>query len=298
MDIDGKTRLVGIVGYPLGHTLSPAMHNAAFAALGLNNVYVPVEIRPEDFHSVVEDLARAGFLGFNVTMPYKEDVLTHLDDVASYAQIAGAVNTVQCVDGRLVGYNTDGRGFIAAIEQDAGFEVKGSSAVVFGAGGAACAAVLSLALAGAAAISIVNRDVERAERLAERVRQRFSSCDLRAMSPSEALAEAMSQATLLVNATPVGMKASPGTPLDPALVSAEHLVVDMVYDPLETEFLAAARKKGARTMNGLGMLVYQAASAFEIWTEREAPVDVMRKAAEAQIERLSTASVPSEVEIG
>jgi shikimate dehydrogenase len=291
MEIDGKTRLVGIVGHPLGHTISPAMHNAAFDHLGLDWAYVPVHIAPSDFHSTVEYLCRLGFVGFNVTMPYKEDVLVHLDEVASYAQIAGAVNTVQCVDGRLIGYNTDGRGFMALLEKDAGFDPKGERTVILGAGGVACAIVLSLALAGAKSIVIVNRTPERAERLAERVGQRFGACEISVVSPFEDLAGPTKGATLLVNATPVGMADSPGTPIDPKLMTKDMVVIDTIYEPEETDLLSSARAVGAKAFNGLGMLVYQAASALEIWTEQEAPVDLMHAAALDRVARTREADV-------
>jgi shikimate dehydrogenase len=291
MDIDGRTRLVGIVGHPLAHSVSPAMHNAAFAHLGLNWVYVPVHIAPSDFHATVEYMCRLGFVGFNVTMPYKEDVLIHLDEVASYAQIAGAVNTVQCVDGRLIGYNTDGRGFVAALEKDVGLDPKGEKAVVLGAGGVACAIVLSLALAGAKSIVIVNRTPERAERLAERVGQRFGACEISVVSPFEDLAGAVKGAKLLVNATPVGMNGQPGTPIDPKLISKDMVVLDTIYDPEQSELLAGARAAGAKAFNGLSMLVYQAASALEIWTELQAPVELMHAAALDRMVEIREASV-------
>lgn len=283
--------MVGIVGHPLAHTVSPAMHNAAFAQLGLNWVYIPIHIAPSDFHATVEYLCRLGFIGFNVTMPYKEDVLIHLDEVASYAQIAGAVNTVQCVDGRLIGYNTDGRGFMAALEKDAGLDPKGERAVVLGAGGVACAIVLSLALAGAKSIVIVNRTPERAERLAERVGQRFGACEISVVSPFEDLTGALKGAKLLVNATPVGMAEHPGTPIDQKSISKDMVVFDTIYDPEETELLAGARAAGAKALNGLGMLVYQAASALEIWTERQPPVELMRAAALGRVIEMREASV-------
>lgn len=297
MDINGRTRLVGLVGHPLDHTLSPAIHNAAFEALGLNYAYVPIDIVPADFSEVIEALGRIGFVGYNVTMPFKEEILNHLDEVASFAQIAGAVNAVQVRDSRLVGYNTDGRGLFAALERDAGFEAQGAEVVMIGAGGAAAAAVLSLALAGAKSIAIVNRTPDRAERLAERMAHRFRATAVTVASPLEDLEPLMARATLVVNATSVGMRGSPGIPIRTELLGPDQLVVDMVYDPPTTELLEAASAAGAKVMNGLPMLVYQAANAFEIWTESNAPVEIMRSAAEKAIANLATQTGPLEVEV-
>lgn len=289
MQITGRTRVYGILGHPLRHTLSPAMHNAAFEALGLDCVYVPLPVAVDSFDQVAGGLSGMGLAGFNVTMPYKEQILPHLDDVASYAQIAGAVNTVQCVGGKLVGYNTDGRGFMAALERDAEFTVRGVQAIVLGAGGAACAAVLSMALSGARRITIVNRTPERAEQLAERVSGRFESVEVSVASPHEDLSVHAAAATLVVNATSVGMLDSPGMPIPAELLRPDQLVVDMIYEPRETDLLRTAASLGAKTMNGLGMLVYQAANAFEIWTEIQPPVDIMREAARGALAEFEAA---------
>jgi shikimate dehydrogenase len=262
------------------------MHNAAFEALGLDIVYVPLETPPSGFHVAVEGLGQLHFVGFNVTMPYKEQILEHLDEVASYAQMAGAVNTVSIADGRMVGFNTDGRGVIASLERDAGFQPKDKRAVVVGAGGAACSSVLSLCLAGARALTIVNRSPERAAALAARLTARFADCEVGTATLGEDLTQIVGAADLVVNATPLGMWGNPGMPLPPELLKKGQLVLDMTYDPPQSEFLAAAKAAGAATLNGLGMLVYQGASAFEIWTEREAPVDVMRAAAEEELARI------------
>lgn len=298
MRIQGSTRLVGIVGHPLDHTMSPVMHNAAFEATGLDFAYVPVQVHPDDFHGVIEDLGRLGFAGFNITMPYKEDIIDHLDEVASYAQIAGAVNTVQCAQGRLIGYNTDGRGFLTALESEAGFAPKDTTVIVIGAGGAACAAVLSLALAGAARIMIVNRTPARAERLARRVAERFRECHIEVASPRDDLSMSAAGADLVVNATSVGMYDMPGLPFDVELLGDSHLVMDLIYDPAQTEFLTKAGERGARIVNGVGMLVHQGANSFEIWTERDAPIDVMRKAVEDEVAARVAARTEAAQEVG
>jgi shikimate dehydrogenase len=285
--IDGNTGLVGIIGDPLAHTISPAMHNAAFEALGLNLVYVPLEVDQSWFHVAFEGVRHLGFVGLNVTMPYKEQALEHLDEVASFAQMAGAVNTVHVVDGRMIGYNTDGRGVIASLDLDGGFQPKDKKIVIVGAGGAASATVLSLCLGGAASVTIVNRSPERAAALVTRLGARFSDCEIVTATPFEDLAKPIGAADLIVNATPTGMRGNPGMPVRPELLRKGQLVLDMIYDPPQSEFLAAAKAAGAKTLNGLSMLVHQGASALEIWTECEAPVEVMRAAAEAELARIA-----------
>ncbi|RJQ54426.1 MAG: shikimate dehydrogenase [Actinobacteria bacterium] len=279
MKINGETRLAGIIGHPLTYTLSPAMHNAAFERLNMNFAYVPLIVGPESLYEAVRGLRALGFIGVNVTMPHKETVLPFMDDVASYAEMVGAVNTIHIKDGRITGYNTDGRAFIASLESDGGFDPAGKSVVILGAGGAARSVAASLCLAKARCLTIVNRSIERAQALVETMSMRFAGCSLVAMTPTDAAVEkAVKSSDLLVSAIPVGLDA---TELPPALqfVSKKQLVFDLVYTPAKTPVVEAAEAKGARGINGLGMLVYQGANAFEIWTQRTPPVDVMLEAA-------------------
>ncbi len=284
MKINGETRLTGILGYPLTYTVSPAMHNAAFERLGMNFSYVPLVVEADGLYQAVQGLRALGFVGVNVTMPHKEAVLPFMDEVASYAQMVGALNTIHVKDGRLIGYNTDGRAFITSLENDADFEAVGKKAVIIGAGGAARSVAASLCLAKVASLVIINRNLARAESLVETMSMRFADCSLLSMEPEDKRVEKMVKAAdLIVSAIPVGLE---GVELPHALeyVSKKHLVFDLVYKPEETPVVKAAAAKGARAVNGLGMLVYQGANSFEIWTQRTPPVDVMLAAARESLQ--------------
>jgi shikimate dehydrogenase len=275
--ITGRTRLVGILGLPVEHSLSPVMHNAAFAALGLDWVYVPLPVYPDHLGEAVRGLRAMGFAGANVTVPHKQAVLRYLDDVAQDALVIGAVNTIVVRDNDLYGDNTDASGFIAALVE-AGFDPRGIYAAVLGAGGAARAVVHALASAGARQVCVYNRHVQRAHELC-RDMARFHSGVRFEAHPLDAVRDIDEDVSLLVNATSLGMwpetEVSPW-PMD--LPIPAHLTVcDLVYRPLETLFLTQARAAGAEIVNGLGMLVYQGAAAFEMWTGHPAPVHVMRQ---------------------
>jgi shikimate dehydrogenase len=257
------------------------MQNAAFAALGLNFVYLPFQVSKADLAAAVAGLRALGLAGVNVTVPHKEAVLPYLDEVAEEARLIGAVNTIVNRGGRLKGYNTDATGFLrAAVE--AGFEPRGAAAVVLGAGGAARAVSFALALAGARRIAIFNRTYARAETLAEEVSG--ATGVWAAALPWDELTkcgvEVMGTANIVVQTTSLGMhpQEAAAPPVPANAFRKEQLVVDLVYNPPRTEFLRLAEKFGARTENGLGMLLYQGAAALELWTGRQAPVAVMREA--------------------
>ncbi len=287
MIISGRTRLAGIIGMPVAHSLSPVMHNAAYAALGLDWAYVPLGLDSEDdLARVLPALRVLPFVGFNVTMPFKQAMLEHCDEVAMLAQMAGAVNTVHCVDGRLIGYNTDGRGIVESLKQEAGFSAQDQNIVILGAGGAAGAAALSFILEKPKGVSIVNRTIERAEELADRVRPCARAIEVVAVEPQDA-EEAVRSAKLVVNATSLGMRPDDPSPVPAEWLNPEQIVCDMVYCAKETPLLRAARGAGAIPVGGLGMLVHQAALAIDIWNEasqQQAPRDVMRAAAEVASE--------------
>jgi shikimate dehydrogenase len=288
IDIRGTTQLAGVIGNPLDHTLSPAMHNAVYAELSLNWVYLPLAVADEvGLRRVVAAVRSLPFVGFNITMPYKEAVLELCDEVATAADMAGAVNTVQCAaDGRLIGYNTDGRGMLESLAADAGFNPCGKQVAILGAGGAAAAAFVALILAKSAAITVVNRDVERAEELLDRMTPRAGQIALDAVSFDGAEA-AVSEADLVINATPIGMKPGSGTPIATEWLRAGQVVLDMVYGtPSPTDLVIGALTRGAVALDGLGMLVAQGATAVDIWNSEaqlRTPRDVMRHAAEQQL---------------
>ncbi len=287
--IDGHTQLVGVIGWPVEHSLSPVMHNAAFDALGLNWRYVPLPVPPGQVEAAVKGLAALGFRGANVTVPHKQAVMPALNSIAPNARILGAVNTLvigRRTDGTAIvsGFNTDDGGFVGALRRG-GFEPEdGGKAVVVGAGGAARAVVFGLLWSGTGEIVVLNRTLERAQALVSDLSKRDRWAPrLRALKLApEALIESARAADLLVNATTVGMWPHTGGSIWPEDVPIpSHLTVfDLVYNPLETRLLQQARRAGARAIDGLGMLVRQGALAFEMWTSEPPPKDVMRAVCE------------------
>jgi len=274
-------KLVGIIGYPISHSVSPAMHNAAFKILGLDWEYLPFEVKPEDLEKKVAELREKGLIGFNVTIPHKEAIIPLLDEVTKLPKIIGAVNTVKNEGGKLVGYNTDGAGFIESLKTDASFKAAGKKAVMLGAGGAAKAVAVMLASEGIKELVITDIDLEKAEALTDYVGSYFDVSVMCAKQKSDELKRALKEADLIINATPIGMHPKEDKcPIDEKTeIGKQTTVFDLVYNPPETKLMKLAKEKGARAFNGLGMLVRQGAIAFTIWTQKPAPVDVMWKAA-------------------
>jgi len=272
--------LVGIFGDPVAHSRSPAMHNAAFRALGLPYVYLPFAVTPAGLAGAVAAIRALGMAGVNLTIPHKERVLPHLDGVSGEARRIGAVNTVVNQNGRLIGHNTDGRGFLLAVRSAWGLSMRGRVVCLLGAGGAARAVAVALVGAGAGRVIIANRDVSRARRLARSMGGRRSSVRVIPLS-DDALKEVASECDCLVNATAVGLRRGDPRLVGPSTVGRFPSVCDLIYQPAVTPLLRDARAAGCRTMNGLGMLVHQGALAFELWTGRKAPIAVMMRAAQA-----------------
>jgi shikimate dehydrogenase len=278
--ISGKSTLVGLIGWPVEHSLSPAMHNSAFSSLALNWVYVPLPVHPANVREALKGLAALNFAGVNVTVPHKQAVIRYLDELSEAAKIMGAVNTIHIKDGKFYGYNTDAAGFLnSLIEADC--HPKGRRVAVLGAGGAARAVVFALARAEAEAVVVFNRTAERAAFLVDDLTETFPDSHLSfAPLTSEALATLDGKVDLIVNTTSVGM--SPHTADSPwpadVPIPGQATICDLVYNPLETRFLIQARAAGVATIDGLGMLVHQGAYAFEQWTGQKPPTDVMREA--------------------
>ncbi|MGH9186985.1 MAG: shikimate dehydrogenase [Acidimicrobiales bacterium] len=274
MPISGATRVAGVIGSPIRHSLSPAIYNAAFATTGLDWVLAAFEVAPGRAAAALDAVRVLGLAGLSVTMPHKSDVAAAVDALSGDAAVLGAVNSVVVeTDGRLVGHNTDGPGFLDALRAEPGFDPAGRRCAVVGAGGAARAVIRALATAGADEVTVMNRTGERAEAaaaLAGRVGR---------VAPLGA-AEAIGAADLIVNATPLGMAHEAESPIDPDWLHPGQVVVDLVYEPTLTPLLAAARDRGVTAVNGLGMLVHQAGYQFQLWTGLEPPVPVLRAAAE------------------
>jgi shikimate dehydrogenase len=279
-EISGKTKICGLIGDPVEHSVSPAMHQAAFEKLGIDYRYLPFRVRKEDLGKAIEGMRALNFSGFNVTIPHKVTIIPLLDGLDPLAEKIGAVNTIVNEDGCLRGYNTDAAGFLKAIRAH-GIEPRGKNAVVLGAGGAARAITYILAENGAS-LTILNRHLEFdwAEELAQLITDNFKTDATALELDSENLATALDKADMLVNATSVGMSPDSGETMVPArLLRPGLVVVDIVYNPVKTRLLQEAEAAGARTIGGIDMLVWQGALAFEAWTGRSAPFDLMKVAA-------------------
>lgn len=282
--ISGGTKVCGIFGHPVEHSFSPAMHNAAFKALGLDYTYVPFPVAPGNLQAAVASVKALGLTGVNVTIPHKEAVLPMLDEISGEAGLIGAVNTIVHRSGSLYGDNTDGRGFLRALREKAGFAPAGKTALILGAGGAARAVAVQLALAGASRLLLANRSEKRAGELADFVLKKTGVNAVVLPWPKGEYdvlpGEALLEAELVVQTTSLGMhpndSVSPPLPFD--RFRPGQVACDLVYNPVETLFLRRAGQTGATTVDGLGMLLYQGALAFELWTGVAAPVDVMREA--------------------
>jgi shikimate dehydrogenase len=279
--ISGKTKLYGIFGHPVEHTFSPGMHNAAFKKLNMNACYVPFAVHPDQLKDAAKAILPLGLCGLNITVPHKQNVITYLDDLSEEARLIGAVNTIQIVEGKLVGHNTDGRGFIRSLHDNAGYDPKGKTVFLIGSGGAARAVGFSLALSGVRKILFYDVDLQKAKTLARTIRKK-TGVDAQTLSAGD-VASAANEAGCLINATPLGLKKSDPLPMKKELIHKRHLVYDLVYNPPDTKFLKAAKERGAKRLSGLGMLLYQGVIAFEIWTGVKAPVGVMKNALTRQI---------------
>lgn len=276
----GGARLkAGVIGWPLAHSISPQFQQPAFDYVGLPVSYLAYETPPAELASFVARLRADEWLGCNVTIPHKQAMFPLMDSLTDEAQHIGAVNTVIKTAGTLAGHNTDATGFLRALEEDSGFQPAGKTAVLLGAGGAARAVAVALLRAGASRLWIVNRTVDRAQALAGALARHFGSARL-ATLPLEttALRRPLADAALLVNSTSMGMAHGPApdaSPVPASLLGPQLLVYDLVYNPARTPLLTAAAAAGARTQEGLPMLIYQGAASFERWTGRSAPVQVM-----------------------
>lgn len=278
--ITGKTRVCGVIGDPIEHTMSPAMHNAAFEEMGMDYRYVPFRVRKEELGKAIDGMRALNLRGLNVTIPHKVAIIPFLDKLDIMAERVDAVNTVVNDDGVLTGYNTDAAGFLQALSER-GVEPEGKNVVILGAGGASRAISFILAERGANLV-ILNRRLELdwAEELARRISQTFDG-EVRALELSEKhLSLALEGAEVLVNATSVGMNPeAEATPVPARLLKPGLAVFDIVYNPIQTRLLREADEAGARTISGIDMLVWQGALSFEKWTGRKAPVSLMKRKA-------------------
>ena len=276
--ITGHTRLTALLGSPVAHSISPLMHNEAFQLLDLDYTYLCFEVNEKTLPAAVDGLKACGIRGFNLTMPNKNKIVELLDELSPAARLIGAVNTVVNDDGHLTGYNTDGVGYMQAVK-DAGYDITGKTITIMGAGGAATAICAQAALDGVEKIHIFARETsrfwDRTQKLAENINSTLPcKAVLHENKNTAALARAISESALLLNATSVGMAPNTeGTIIeDTSLYHPDLIVSDVIYNPRETRFLKEAREAGCRTFNGMYMLLYQGAEAFRLWTGKEMPV--------------------------
>jgi len=277
--LTGRTTVAGVIGWPVKHSLSPPMHNAAFAALDLDWVYVPFEVAPDAVGAAISGMRALGIRGLNVTIPHKAAAAEAVDELDDASAALAAVNTLHCVDGRLLGYNTDGPGFVRSL-REAGYSATGKKVALIGAGGSARAVAYAMAGESADCISVINRSIERAVAVADLIRDRATYPRIEAVDLASPDAEArVAEADIVIDSTSVGMH--PKVDVEPVVpaqwLHADQVVCDLTYNPRQTTLLRAAQARGAQTVDGTGMLVHQGAIAFEIWTGRDAPVDIMRQ---------------------
>jgi shikimate dehydrogenase len=276
--LNATTKLLGIIGHPVGHSLSPHMHNAAFAHDGSDYMYVAMDVLPDRLTEAVEGLRALGFVGFNVTMPHKESVLSLVDELDEAARLVGAVNTVVTQEGSLLrGFNTDGSGFVEACGE-AEVSFAGRRVLLLGAGGAAAAIAAASLKEGASHLQVVNRTLSRAEELCTKLSKVARGAQVEAR-PLDEVAESAAEAEIIINATYLGMKKGDPLPLPALSITAQKVVCDAVYlRGEETVLIQQARRTGARTVSGGRMLLYQGVQSQRIWTGREPNVEVMSHA--------------------
>jgi shikimate dehydrogenase len=267
MKIDATTKLVALLGYPVKHSFSPTMHNAAFEKLGLNYRYVAFEVKPEMLKEAVDGIRALGLAGVNVTVPHKENVIQYLDEVDPESSFIGAVNTIANSDGRLKGYNTDGRGFMRSLEEE-GIGVEGKKILIVGSGGAARAIGYYLS-EKAHELSVFDVITEKARTLTEDLKKRGKVSHMESVNGIENM-------DIIINATPLGLKEEDPLPFDLSAISPSQVIGDLIYK--ETRLLREAASVGCKTFNGLGMLIWQGALAFELWTGKPSPYEIMRDA--------------------
>lgn len=275
--LTSETTVMAVIGDPIRHSKSPLMHNAALAASEYDGVYTAFHVLPQQLGEAIAGMRALGIRGMNVTIPHKEHVIAYLDQIDDHARMIGAVNTIVNDNGTLIGYNTDGPGYVRSLIEETGIDLTEARVLLIGAGGAARGLAYALLHGGAKQLIIANRTKERAERIAEELR---SIGKIEATTLIEGLPQVMpDQVDVIINTTSLGMHPKvEEMPVQASYLKPHMIVSDIIYNPLETQLLAAARAIGARTHSGLGMFVYQGAIAFELWTGKKAPIEVMREA--------------------
>jgi len=283
MNLSGHTKPFAVLGHPIGHTLSPAMHNASMQKLGFDGIYLALDVHPDRLMEVLPSMALMGFAGVNLTVPHKEIAFQGLEKLDESAKLFGAANTVEFADDGMVGHNTDGYGFLKALEEAFDKTVEGDSVFVLGCGGAGRATALQAATKGVTALVLADIDAERIQRLNDEIIGLTPNVEVIQALEKPKQIELCRGCDLVVQASPVGMKKDDPSLLPPEAFRAGQRAFDLIYMYPETAFLSTAHGAGAKIANGLGMLLHQGARAFEIWTGVEPSVPAMRKALESAV---------------
>jgi len=289
MKITGTTEIYGILGHPVKHTLSPILHNAAFKALGLDCCYLSFDVKPGDLKKGIQGLTALGIKGFNLTIPHKETVIDFLDEVTAEALQIGAVNTVLVRQGRLIGHNTDGPGFVRSFSEETGVSLKGKQVLLLGAGGAARAVAFQLAKEGIKSLLVINRTLSSAKVLVRDLEKKFTNVSWLANALTSKVWDLIAQdpvlqrVDIIINSTSVGMRPNDPLIIPGSFLNQRQVVCDLIYLPSKTRLLSAAEAVGAKAINGLGMLLHQGALAFELWTGKKAPIVLMKGAIKSHL---------------
>lgn len=283
-----NTKLIGLLGYPLTFSFSPQMHNTTFKGMGLDYFYLPIEVGKENLEDVLKGIRHMNFAGCNVTKPNKVRVIRYLDEVDELAGKIGAVNTVKIVDGKLIGYNTDGEGYVASLKDQLNFTPDGKKFTILGAGGAGRAIAFTLANYGAEHINIIDNIMDCSQKVATEINANINNCAEHITLSDDNIKKCIDKSDVIINATGIGMiPHTDRTPFSKDLLNSNIIVSDITYNPLKTKFLQEAEEVGCRIHNGVGMLIHQGAKAFELWTGIDAPVKEMTKTVHGIIENLN-----------
>jgi shikimate dehydrogenase len=282
VQISGKTRICGVIGDPIEHSLSPTIQNSAFYYLGLDFVFLAFNVKAEELEAAIQGLKVLGIHGLNVTMPHKMKVISYLGELDPTVKFLGSANTIVNKKGKLFGFNTDGIGAVRALQGN-DVDLASSNVLLLGAGGAGRSIALSIA-EQARGLVILNRDIEKARRLELDLKMKFSKNIIGKSLSAISIKKYLKESDVLINATNVGMKPNQFQSIvDSSLLTSNLAVMDIVYNPVETKLLTDAKKTGARTINGIDMLIHQGAVSFELWTGQKAPIEVMKQAALKQL---------------
>ncbi len=281
--IDGKTKIYGLFGEPVEHTGSPAMHNAAFEKLSLNAAYLAFRVKPSEIKQALKGIVSLNFSGINLTIPHKQICLPYLDRIDRQARLIGAANTLVVKGGRLLGYNTDAPGFLKSLKQDLGQSPQGKSVFLLGAGGAGRAVAVAVAKNKAKEIILADLVLKRSRQLAINLKTQFPYLQVRTINLKKITGSDLGGIDLFINATPLGMRPADPLPVNSGFLHPGVSIYDLVYNVSPTRLVRAARRRGLKAVNGLGMLVWQAALAFELWTGRKPPVELMRRELEKRV---------------